>query len=96
VRSEVEHEICISESILDIDSDIQISAFILGRIHGGSRSDLRVDPASAPVTGAQVLAEAVTGRLVPVIDRRFTLDQLGEAHAAIENRSLLGKALIVI
>jgi NADPH2:quinone reductase len=59
-------------------------------------NDLRVDPASAPVTGAQVLAEAVTGRLVPVIDRTFTLDQLGEAHAAIENRSLLGKALIVI
>jgi NADPH2:quinone reductase len=59
-------------------------------------NDLRVDPAWAPVTGAQVLAEAAAGRLVPVIDRTFTLDQLGEAHAAIQDRSLLGKALIVI
>jgi NADPH2:quinone reductase len=57
---------------------------------------LRADPASAPVTGAQVLVEAAAGRLVPVIDRTFTLDQLGEAHAAIQDRSLLGKALIVI
>jgi NADPH2:quinone reductase len=34
--------------------------------------------------------------LVPVIDRIFTLDQVGEAHAAIENRSLLRKALIQV
>jgi hypothetical protein len=37
-------EICISESILDIDSDIQISAFILGRIHGGSGSGIKRSP----------------------------------------------------
>jgi NADPH2:quinone reductase len=57
-------------------------------------NDLRVDPASASASGAQVLAEAAAGRLVPVIDRTFTLDQLGEAHAAIQDRGLLGKALI--
>lgn len=57
--------------------------------------DLRVDPASAPVTGADVLAEVVAGRLVPVIDRTFGLDQVGEAHVAVEGRSLVGKALIV-
>lgn len=57
--------------------------------------ELRIDPASAPVTGAAVLAEVAAGRLVPVIDRTFGLDQLGEAHRAMASRGLLGKALIV-
>jgi NADPH2:quinone reductase len=57
-------------------------------------NDLRGEPGSSAVSGSDVLAEAAAGRLVPVIDRIFSLDQVGEAHAAIENRSLLGKALI--
>lgn len=46
------------------------------------------------ISGADVLDRVQRGDLVPVIDRTFSLDELGQAHAAIENRSLLGKALI--
>jgi len=57
--------------------------------------DLRADSRSATsVTGEVVMARAIKGDLVPVIDRTFPLDQLGEAHLALENRTLLGKALL--
>ncbi len=58
--------------------------------------DLRVSPEDGQQVGERVMAEAAAGRLVPVIDRTFSLDRLGEAHEAIAARSLLGKALIVI
>jgi NADPH2:quinone reductase len=58
--------------------------------------DLRVDNSAIPITGEDVLKRALQGELVPVIDRTFALDQLGEAHAAVEGRLLLGKALIRI
>jgi NADPH2:quinone reductase len=41
------------------------------------------------------LAEAVAGRLRPVIGQRFPLDRAAEAHAAIEARTTLGKTLLV-
>ncbi|GAA1711307.1 zinc-binding dehydrogenase [Kribbella yunnanensis] len=57
-------------------------------------ADLRVDIISTPVTDALVLQRAAAGDLVPVVDRVFNLDQVAEAHTAIEQRALLGKALI--
>ncbi|MEV6417805.1 zinc-binding dehydrogenase [Kribbella sp. NPDC051718] len=58
--------------------------------------DLRLDNLDTTITGADVLKRAGQGDLIPVIDRTFALDQLGEAHTAVESRSLLGKALIRI
>jgi NADPH2:quinone reductase len=54
--------------------------------------DLRGD--STAVSTKEVMARALAGDLVPVIDRTFALDELGDAHRAIENRTLLGKALL--
>jgi NADPH:quinone reductase len=56
--------------------------------------DLRADSTSTTVTGADVLARAVAGDLVPVIDRVYDLDHVADAHTALEQRTLLGKALI--
>lgn len=42
-----------------------------------------------------VLAQAVDGRLRPVIGHRFPLERADDAHAAIEGRSTLGKTLLV-
>ncbi|GAB3953072.1 zinc-binding dehydrogenase [Kribbella albertanoniae] len=56
--------------------------------------DLRVDIVSTPVTGELVLQRAAAGDLVPVVDQVFDLDQVADAHTAIEQRALLGKALI--
>jgi NADPH2:quinone reductase len=58
--------------------------------------DLRIDNLKTTITAADVLQRVSQGDLTPVIDRTFTLDQLGEAHTAVESRSLLGKALIRI
>ena len=56
--------------------------------------DLRADSTSTTVTGADVLARAVAGHLKPVIDQVYDLDQVADAHTALEQRTLLGKALI--
>jgi len=56
--------------------------------------DVQAD--SGAVTGKDVIARVLAGDLVPVIDRTFSLDQLGDAHRAIEGRALLGKALLRI
>jgi NADPH2:quinone reductase len=56
--------------------------------------DLRADSSEHSVTGADVIDRAVRGDLTPVIDRVFGLDELPAAHTAIQNRDLLGKALI--
>jgi NADPH:quinone reductase len=58
--------------------------------------DLRADQGDIAITAADVLDRVQRGDLTPVIDRTFTLDQLAEAHTAVESRSLLGKALIRI
>src|SRR6266511_2593686 len=42
------------------------------------------------------LAEAVAGRLRPVIGQRFPLDRAADAHAAIEARATIGKTLLVV
>ena len=56
--------------------------------------DLRADSTTTAVTGADVIARAVSGDLVPVIDQVYELDQVADAHRALENRALRGKALI--
>lgn len=58
--------------------------------------DLRADDSERPITGEAVLKRALQGDLIPVIDRTFALEELGEAHTALESRALLGKALISI
>jgi NADPH2:quinone reductase len=41
------------------------------------------------------LADLAAGRLQVVIDRRFPLEQAGEAHAYIESRQAFGRVLLV-
>jgi NADPH2:quinone reductase len=41
------------------------------------------------------LADVATGALQVVIDRRFTLEEAGEAHAYIESRRAFGRVLLV-
>jgi NADPH:quinone reductase len=57
-------------------------------------ADLRADTTTTTVTGAEVIRRAVAGDLVPVIDQVYDLDHLADAHTALENRTLRGKALI--
>ena len=54
----------------------------------------RPTPAEARELTADALAEAVAGRLRPVIGQRFPLERAAEAHAAIEARSTVGKTLL--
>jgi NADPH2:quinone reductase len=42
------------------------------------------------------LAEALAGRLRPVIGQRFPLERAADAHAAIEARATVGKTLLVV
>jgi NADPH:quinone reductase-like Zn-dependent oxidoreductase len=51
----------------------------------GTRGELR-----------ELLQVMATGRLRPVIDRRFTLDQAAEAHRVLEERQQFGKLLLVL
>jgi len=57
-------------------------------------ADLRVDLITTPVTEELVLRRAAAGELTPVVDQVFDLEHLADAHTALEQRTLLGKALI--
>ncbi|MEU4607164.1 zinc-binding dehydrogenase [Kribbella sp. NPDC023972] len=57
-------------------------------------NDLRADTTSTTITGADVIARAVAGDLKPVVDKVYDLDHVADAHTALEQRTLLGKALI--
>ncbi|TCO32916.1 NADPH2:quinone reductase [Kribbella steppae] len=57
-------------------------------------NDLRADTTSTTITGADVIARAVAGDLKPVVDQVYDLDHVADAHTALEQRTLLGKALI--
>jgi NADPH2:quinone reductase len=56
--------------------------------------DLRADTTTTSVTGAEVIRRAAAGDLKPVIDQVYDLDRVADAHTALENRTLRGKALI--
>lgn len=43
----------------------------------------------------RILDEATEGRIRPVIGRLYPLDQAADAHAALEARAIVGKALLV-
>lgn len=44
----------------------------------------------------QVLREAATGGVRPIVGQTFPLEQAAKAHAAVENRSARGKTLLVL
>jgi NADPH2:quinone reductase len=44
---------------------------------------------------AGILDEVASGQLRVVIDRRFPLDEAGEAHAYIESRQAFGRVLLI-
>jgi NADPH2:quinone reductase len=44
----------------------------------------------------RALAEAAAGRITPVVGRTFPLERAADAHAAIEAREVLGKALLLV
>ena len=58
--------------------------------------DLRADSTTTKVTGGAVIARAAAGDLKPVIDQVYDLDHVADAHRALENRTLRGKALIEV
>jgi NADPH2:quinone reductase len=41
-----------------------------------------------------MMARAVAGEVRPVIGQTFALDRAADAHAAVENRTAVGKTLI--
>jgi NADPH2:quinone reductase len=52
-------------------------------------------PGGVRALAVAALAEAVAGRLRPVIGQTFALEDAAEAHAAIEARTTLGKTLLI-
>ncbi|MBE1490154.1 zinc-binding dehydrogenase [Plantactinospora soyae] len=56
----------------------------------------RADPAELRKFTRAALAEALAGRLRPVIGQRVPLARAAEAHAAIESRATVGKTLLTI
>ncbi|GLY32286.1 NADPH:quinone reductase [Kineosporia sp. NBRC 101731] len=49
-----------------------------------------------PRWAEQIMAQAISGDVVPVIGQTFPLERASEAHAAIENRTALGKTLVIV
>jgi NADPH2:quinone reductase len=58
-------------------------------------NDVRFAPADAKLLAERALAEAAAGRLKPVIGQTFPLEKAVDAHAAIEARDVIGKALLL-
>jgi NADPH2:quinone reductase len=58
--------------------------------------DVQLDDAELKRYAAAALAEAAAGRVAPVIGQTFPLEKAADAHAAIENRTVFGKTLLVI
>ena len=61
-----------------------------------SLADLYQDGAAGTRSIEEVLAAAAAGRIVPVIGAVFPLDRAAEAHTALEERTIVGKALLEI
>jgi NADPH:quinone reductase len=56
----------------------------------------QITPEEARALARAALAEAVAGRLHPVIGQRFPLERAADAHAAIESRATVGKTLLMV
>jgi NADPH2:quinone reductase len=56
----------------------------------------RPTPGEMRAVVQSALAEAVAGRLRPLIGQTFALEQAAAAHAAIEQRSTVGKTLLLV
>jgi NADPH:quinone reductase len=56
----------------------------------------QITPEEARALARAALAEAVAGRLRPVIGQRFPLERAADAHAAIESRATVGKTLLIV
>jgi NADPH:quinone reductase len=56
----------------------------------------QITPEEARALARAALAEAVAGRLHPVIGQRFPLERAADAHAAIESRATVGKTLLIV
>ncbi|MHB9852057.1 zinc-binding dehydrogenase [Streptomyces krungchingensis] len=59
-------------------------------------ADVQFSPADLRRFTTAALEEAAAGRLHPVVGEVFPLDRAAEAHAAIEDRRLVGKALLKV
>jgi NADPH2:quinone reductase len=58
-------------------------------------ADVQLAPEERRRLLERVLAEAAAGALSPVIDRAYALEDAAEAHARIEAREVVGKALLM-
>ncbi len=58
--------------------------------------DVQFAPAEAKQLVERVMAEAVSGRIRPVIGRTFPLEKAVDAHATIEAREVVGKTLLIV
>ncbi len=58
-------------------------------------ADMQLDDAERRRLIKQALVEAAAGRLRPVIGQTFPLSRAADAHAAIENRTVFGKTLLI-
>ncbi|MCW3014656.1 MAG: NADPH:quinone reductase [Solirubrobacterales bacterium] len=56
----------------------------------------RPTPVQTRALVERALAEAVAGRLRPVIGQRFPLDRAADAHAAMQSRATVGKTLLEV
>jgi NADPH:quinone reductase len=57
---------------------------------------VQITPEELRAFARAALAEAVAGRLRPVIGQRFPLERASDAHAAIEARATIGKTLLMV
>lgn len=57
---------------------------------------VQLSGSAATSATATALAEAVAGRLHPVIGQTFPLERAADAHTAIEERTALGKTLLLV
>jgi NADPH2:quinone reductase len=64
------------------------------KVHG--IEDVQFSPADARRLAGRALSEAAAGRLRPVIGQVFPLERAADAHAAMEDRTAVGKTLLVL
>lgn len=56
---------------------------------------VQLSPGELRQTTARAFAAAADGRIRPIVGRTYPLERAGEAHAAIENRQVVGKTVLL-